>query len=346
MRRALIVAAVLLLLAVAGYGLYWLAAARTLADGIESWAAQQRQAGYHVSYEAPEIGGFPFDLEARVGAPEIAAPPGAFPWRWRGPALLLHARPWTPLDAEASIPGQHDIEIGQGEDLRHYVLDAHQATGGASVALDGKLSEITASLRDVLVTELGRDDRTLLAESAEIAVQPRDARDHTEPSLDFRLALAGIVLPANTETPLGRNVERLEIDGAVLGRLAYDGGTLQEALARWRDDGGTLELERVAAHAGPLGLTGSATVALDAALQPVGAMSATISGHAATLDALVAAGAVSPRDGSIAKLLLAALSSPSPVDGEPEITAPLTLQDGYLWVGPARLAPLPRIRWP
>jgi hypothetical protein len=351
MRRAVIFAALVLVAIVAGYAAYWHAAANTLAEGIERWAAERRAEGYEIAYGTPEIGGFPFRLEARLDAPAIAARPGSRTWRWQGPTLLLHARPWAPLDAEASSPGQHDIEIGRGEGARRYVIDATTATGAASFGTDGRLIEATIALGDLLATEDGWEDRTLLAEAAELHVAPGAANaDHTQPSLEFRIALAGVVLPPDAATPLGREVEKLEVDGAVMGRIPGhapgDDARLRDALAIWRDDGGTLELTRIVGYWGPLDLTGSATFALDAALQPIGAMSATIAGHEATIDALVAAGTVTPRDGSLAKILLAVLSKPSPVDGQPELTAPLTLQDGYLWVGPARLLRLPVIVWP
>jgi len=346
MRRAVIFAVLVLVAVVAGYAAYWHAAANTLADGIARWTEERRAEGYEIAYGAPDIGGFPFRLEARLEAPAIAAPPGPRGWRWQGPALLLHARPWAPLDAEAAAPGRHDVEIGSGETARRFVLDAATATGLASFGTDGRLNAATITLGDLLATEDGWEDRTLLAEAAELHVEPGagDA-DHTQPSLGFRVALAGIVLPPDQANPLGRDVQKLEADGAVMGRIPDGDAALRDALAIWRDDGGTLELSRVVAWWGKLEMSGSATFALDAALQPIGAMSATIAGHEATIDALVAAGTVSPRDGSLAKILLAVLSKPSPVDGQPELTAPLTLQDGYLWVGPARLIRLPVIAW-
>lgn len=357
MRRALLLVAAALTATLGGYALYWHIAAGTLADGIERWAAERRAEGYEIAYDAPAIGGFPFHLEARLDSPVIGSPEpgpetGGQRWRWAGPRLTLHARPWTPLDAQASAPGRHDLEIWDGTEPRRYVLDATTAEGRASFGGDGRVSAASARFTDLLIAEEGHDDRNLLAETASLAVEPGapEGGDHTQPSLSFQFALGGLVLPPDAATPLGREVEALEIAGAVLGRIdvpqeAPD-ARLRDALARWRDDGGTLDLASVIAHWGELHLSGSGTFALDGTLQPIGAMSTTISGHDAVIDALVADGVVTPRDGGLAKILLAVLSRPSPVDGAPELTAPLTFQDGYLWVGPARLVRLPVIDWP
>lgn len=365
MRRILLFVSVALAAILGAYAIYWHIAAGTLADGIGRWAAERRAEGYEIAYGEPVIAGFPFRLEAQIEAPVIGSPPPAAgattpQWRWAGPRLTLHARPWTPLDAEASAPGRHDLEIWSGAEPRRYVLDATEAVGQASVGADGRVTVASARFADLLIAEDGHDDRNLLAETASIAVEPGtvEGGDHSKPSLGFRLALAGLVLPPDAETPLGRDVARLELDGALLGRIepprdaagdvpsSAAPASLRQALALWRDDGGTLELARVVTDWGPLGLSGSGTFALDAALQPIGAMSTTITGHDAVIDALVAAGVVGPRDGGLAKILLGVLAKPSPVDGTPELTVPLTLQDGYLWAGPAKLVPLPTIMWP
>lgn len=348
MRRIFLVAIVLLVAAVAGYAVYWHSASRTLAEGIDGWAAAQRSAGYTVAYAEPEISGFPFRLEARIDTPQIAAPPGELPWRWRGPSLLLHARPWAPLDFETEAPGRHEIDVNDGGTPRHYLIDAATAKGSGGFGIDGRLARATVALTDVTAVEVGGEDEAVRFRRIDARIMPGEAAEHTQPSLGFLVSLAGVILPSDAQSPLGGDIERLEIEGAIMGNLPEiePGRELRDALERWRDDGGTLELGRAVVYWGALELTGDGTFALDAALQPIGAMSTTIVGHDAVIDTLVADGAVNPRDGSLAKVVLAVLARPSPVDGRPELTVPLTLQDGHLWIGPAKLARLPRIEWP
>ena len=347
MRRIVAVASVLLIAVAGGYALYWHSAARTLAGGIARWVEEQRAAGYTVSLDEPEIGGFPFRLEARIGAPQMAAPPGGLPWRWRGPTLLLQAPPWAPLDFQAEAPGRHEIEWPDGGTARRYLVEVAAAKGSGRVGLDGRLAEASIALTGVSALEFDKEDAVLIR-GVDASIVPGEAASHTEPSLGFLVALAGLTLPPDIDSPLGREVEKLEVEGAVMGPLSWngDGGALEDTLARWRDDGGTLEVSRIIVRWGELELSGNGTFALDAALQPIGAMTATAVGHDAVIDALVAGGAVTARDGSLAKVVLSVLAQPSPVDGRPELTVPLQLQDGHLWAGPARLAPLPRIEWP
>ena len=74
-------------------------------------------------------------------------------------------------------------------------------------------------------------------------------------------------------------------------------------------------------------------------------MTARITGFRETVDALVAAGAVRPRDAMTAKIVLGVLAKTPEDGGPPRITAPLSAQDGALYIGPVRLFHLPAIRW-
>ncbi|MEJ0070830.1 MAG: DUF2125 domain-containing protein [Pseudomonadota bacterium] len=66
---------------------------------------------------------------------------------------------------------------------------------------------------------------------------------------------------------------------------------------------------------------------------------AAIRGYDEALDRLTAAGTVNPRDAQLAKLLLSAIAQPSN-DGERVLNVPVTGQNGWLYVGPVRLARL------
>src|SRR5205823_9134066 len=134
---------------------------------------------------------------------------------------------------------------------------------------------------------------------------------------------------------------RLAIEGEIKGPLAM--GPVKPTLAAWRAAGGTLELRSVAAKWGPLGLTGDGTLALDKEMQPVVALSLAISGFAETLDALVASGLVDQKKAGLPRVILGALARNN--NGTTSIKAPLTIQDGFLLIGPVKLLPVPPIDW-
>ena len=142
--------------------------------------------------------------------------------------------------------------------------------------------------------------------------------------------------------PMGQAVDLIDVAVAVKG--AIRGGPRPQALAQWRDEGGTLEVERVELVWGALSGTANATMALDAAMQPMGSGTASIQGYGEIVDALVANGQMKPGDALLARLGLGVLAKPGR-DGRPQLEGPITLQNSELRVAQIRVARLPRFTW-
>ena len=121
-------------------------------------------------------------------------------------------------------------------------------------------------------------------------------------------------------------------------------GPLAQAVAAWRDAGGTIEVDNLHLQWGGLGVTANGTLALDQGLQPIAAFSGGIEGFGAILNALVAADQMTPEQAALVQIALTTLARPGP-DGKPQITAPFTIQNGKMYLGPARLGTAPRIVW-
>jgi hypothetical protein len=122
-------------------------------------------------------------------------------------------------------------------------------------------------------------------------------------------------------------------------------GPLVPALAHWRDDGGTIELQSVRLRWGSLLVDASGTLALDKTLQPEGAFSTVITGQDAAVDVAVRTGALKPSDAGAAKAVLGLLARPQGNNGDKAITLPMTIQNQQLYLGPAKLATIPPIPW-
>ena len=62
------------------------------------------------------------------------------------------------------------------------------------------------------------------------------------------------------------------------------------------------------------------------------------------MSALVAAGGMKPSDARLARIALAMLAKAGP-DGRPAIATSFTIQNGQMFLGPAKLGPAPKIPW-
>jgi hypothetical protein len=145
-------------------------------------------------------------------------------------------------------------------------------------------------------------------------------------------------LPAPFVNPVDEIAFGVDVKGAIPAAPA------RQAAAAWRDAGGTIELDRLTLRWGRIAITGSGTLALDRDLQPIGGFSGAVEGFEDLMAALVTAGRIRPGDARLARIALAMLAKAGP-DGRPEIATSFTIQNGEMFLGPAKLGPAPRINW-
>jgi hypothetical protein len=345
MRRRLLWIPLVLALALAAglYTAYWFYVAGAVRQGIGDWIEARRQEGYSVGTDRIAVSGFPFAIRARLDGAVLAqdrAQPG---YEVRLPVLVGEAAPWSPrrwvlaadrgarlhLDPGPARPSA-SITVAKLRGLVEPTRATDIAPGGTTVELSGD---------DVLVQA---DQRLRIARASLVAALPAKARvPHQEvwSRASFRFEQATLPAPAG---PLGATIDELTLTAAVKG--AVPPGALREALARWRDDGGTLEVERFRLAWGRLLATATGTLALDPALQPVGSFTATVEGHNEILDALVAEGTMRSGDAALGKVALGLLAKAGP-NGQPQIQTTVRIQNSEVYLGPARIARLPHFTW-
>jgi hypothetical protein len=142
--------------------------------------------------------------------------------------------------------------------------------------------------------------------------------------------------------PLGDTIDELGFGATVKG--AIPSGKLADAVAAWRDAGGTIELDNLRLKWGALNATATGTIGLDQELQPTGGFSGAIQGYDQILTALVQNGQMRASDAGLARIALTLLAKAGP-DGKPEIRTAFTIQNGQMFLGPAKLGRVPHIAW-
>lgn len=349
--RHLVVAACGVLAVLALWSTIWFYVAGTLKQDIERWAESRRAAGWSVRWTTLTVGGFPFTWDAAFGRPAVTRTGTATPWFWRGPeAVTLRYRPWSPRTFDLTAPGSHRLGPDAAAPGTTVTVAASDVDGRLELAADGRPRTLSLAVDDATIAGVTASP-THVAQLRAIlgAVEPFDPSvpPDQRPTARLEAGIAGLELPADTSPPLGRTVGRAELTATLMGVLppVAPGGVPADALVRWRDDGGTVEIQHLALGWGPLSLMATGTLALDEGLQPQGALNARVAGYGETVDALQRAGMVKPRAAFIAKLALGAIAKTPANGGPPQIAVPVTIQDGRLYVGPAALLPVPRIDW-
>lgn len=344
MRRGLIIAIGVLVVAVAGYTWWWFEAASQVQRGFARWADARRATGWTVDYVL-SVSGYPFALIATIDQPRIVAESGK--WRWQGPRIVSRAAPWRVSEVTVEFPGTHVIALpATGPEM---TVTANKANGAADVSVAGAIENITAEIRDATLKspELGSfhaDRIALRASQAPPGAQMEAGSPTPPPGPAVVLEIARLVLPDAARGALGQTVERATLNAQLTGRIP-PGRKLAEAITAWRDDGGTLEIRELSGIWGPLTIAAAGTLALDGNMQPQGALNARARGFNETVDALVKSGLVRPRVGATVKLGLGVLAKQPQGGGPPEITVPITAQNSWIYLGPVGLLPIPTLVW-
>ena len=330
-RYAALLAVIVLL--VLGYVGFWFWMARAVEQGVQRWAEDRRAEGMEVGWDALSVGGFPFRLEVAVEAPRLAQPRSPLAPEWRGERLVAYAEPWSLRHVIARFEGQHELSFRQGEQRRRIGLSARAWL--ASWAGENGRARVDLDLRDAVATDSAAPGPTRAAR-LQVHARPGHAANAVA---DLALQVSGLLLPSAEGLPLGPEVTLLEVDAALMGPLPPPGLGYPEAVLRWRDDGGVVEVRRFALEWGEVRLEANGTLALDAATRPEGAFSARLWNHRRLLEALVASRAMSADDARLAAAALDLLAAA----GNGAVAAPISAQNGRLWLGPAavaRLSPL------
>ena len=328
MRRIAIAAAataVLALLALAGG---WFLAARQVEAEIAGWTERQRAGGVLFSHGEIGIGGFPFRIDLMIPEPALASADGRR--RWEGPPIHATASLWRPGEFDYEAQGRHRYRFTGSDGASHEIVFDLLAAAG-SLALDqDRIRRAALAAEKVRISGTAPGEVLLDSLTAELMLEPEHAADLKTDS--GKLSVSGRSIAflgeggarASTEP-----VQSLDLELALTGPLPW--GEAPDALARWRDAGGTVELRRLALAWSTLSLDGDGTLALDERMRPEGAVTLRISGLQPTLQKLTAEGVLAPEDAELIAQKAADLSSPDL--GDPgRVLIAISAQGGRLTV--------------
>lgn len=167
--------------------------------------------------------------------------------------------------------------------------------------------------------------------------------DYHQPFLGFDLAAKNVTLPPSQHALTDKPIETVSGQGSVMGPVPI-ASDMKAVLAAWASAGGVLELKNFSFVQAPLDVAGDGTLALDETLQPLGALTFRAYGVAETVELLAQAGLIDESNARTAKLTAQNLAKVDET-GRPRVDLSLSVQQGYVWLGPVKLAPLPPLAW-
>jgi hypothetical protein len=328
------------LLAVAGvYTAYWFIIAGRIEAGVVDWAQSQRADKIEVSWQRIHVSGFPTAFRVDLG-PTVLRDGSVMPSpELHIPLLSGTTRPWDLADWRLAAPQGFTGALAPAGARGTGSFAVHTADGVVSIEGDGGWKLLLA-MQGITVEAEARAQ--ISSAQTTITLPPRLPRGVGEArAAALRVDASRIKLPAAVG-PLGDTIDELDFGATVKG--VFPSGKLSDAAAAWRDAGGRVELDHLRLNWGSLGATATGTIALDQELQPIGGFSGAVQGYDQILTALVQNGQMRAADAGLARIALTMLAKTG-ADGKPEIKTAFTIQNGQMFLGPARLGKAPHLTW-
>jgi hypothetical protein len=326
----------------AGDAVYWHMAVQRLQAGYESWMADRRADGWVIEAGQATSGGWPGaaslsipHFSIRGGEPDV---PGGM--LWSADRVELRAPLFHPGHLEITPSGDQTLRLGTGAPVPY---TAEHLTGILPLNRPGEPLVMDAEANNLRI-QAPEQGNGITVGTVRLHGSFDSSAAKGQPAAVVQLAATQISLPPGFHSPLGDAIASTEADISVSGPVPPVTGLTRRA-RKWRDGGGSAEVSRFELVWGPLNVGGTATLALDDELQPMGAGSARIVGYRETLDMLADRGALSRSAVTAAKALLSLIAHTGD-DGTEEVEVPLTLQYRTLLMRQIPLLRFPELDWP
>lgn len=321
-----------------GYYVLWSHMADQIAAQAESWIEDQRRQGREVTYEARRVWGFPYRLSLTLRKVQWHDPRQALAPRLEADEITTHHQIWQREHVIFDLQGTQSAAWRDGGVERRISLSAERFR--ASLVVDGAgnwlrmAADLTKPRLQGPADGIARGDWT----AGKLLLHARRAAN-VPPSLDLAIQADHVVMPL--AKPFGAAMQSLRLSGNLRG--GFQGRTLEERLASWRDAGGVFDFNTMAMTWGDLSFSGAGTLALDRDFRPLGAMSGKGAGVPQMIELLETEGLITPQSARAAKRSLDAAAEFVDNRGKPIRDMALTAQDGQLSYGPVPLLSLPSV---
>jgi hypothetical protein len=302
------------------FGLHFVEA--RLFEGIETL----RKRGYTVQYKSLTTSKNPFLLSVTLDNPTIKDPHNLY--QLTGPQIVISAYPWSYRIITVTLEGTHRLELPSFTNTH---LAQSQLTGAqCTFTLNSSHKANTALLKiNRLDLMAGTAPLPLSFHDIDVDLQGLSEPLLSQGHIQFKaLGVDDILHISQHDHPFTFDMT-YSLQGV-------PHRTKARSLKEWRDERGSFKVHNLRASWGTLEINANGILALDDRMKPTGEMGATIVGYDDALSIMGTAAYIKPKDAQAASFALNLLGGEN-AQGRKQITIPLTLEDGRLFLGPVKL---------
>lgn len=321
------------------WSIYWMVVAGEVETQLNAAKANGLPNGGTLQFDTVEVSGYPFQISALMTNLRAQDPGGSF----KADKAEAMVQAWNLSHIILVAAGAQELTVMRpAEDgtLLPMTLSGTTRDTKASLLLSGGEPErIDIDIHGFagLARDIDAKERTLTAERIQLHARKNELADNRT-NVEFVGKIeAAHVVPAD-DLLLGPDIALIELSARLVD-APLDALRYTPLLRQWAEQGGQVELDRMAFTWGRVDLEAQGSFKLDAARRLEGNIRTLIGGYDDLLNALVATGQIAERDASVAREVLKLLAMAGG-DAKGRVPVPVSFRDGSLWLGIVRVAPL------
>lgn len=331
--------------AILGYTVYWFSLAGRVEDGVNAWAHLASQQGMPLDYDSVSVTGYPFRLVANIKGLDWHFPTAGNDLRWQTSRLRIVAEPWVKNHIIVIFDKKQAFTVTPKDGpARAYEVISKKARASLVTQVEGA-GRFAFAADSLDISAKGSDQhlttgsaqfslRDVPPKSAKAADKPKDDNDpNLPPTAQADFLVKSVTLPAGKGGALGDVITDLQAEAVVNGQLS---GVNAAQLGAWAKSGGTIDITGLKTSWGSLSLEAAGTLTLDESDRPLGAFETRFK----SVDGMLGALGLLGETGSTSRLAREALETARKNRTGKWIKVPVTLQNGFLYMGSIPLAAL------
>lgn len=297
---------------------------------ISSTKMRLEKQDYTVSYSSVSITGNPLLMEIKFENPSLKAPKEA--WAWQGKGLAISVYAWKPYIWTCSFLGDQKLTAPKNAPIPLGTLSIEGALGVFTLSSEGKLEQADFKV-GAITSLLGTQIQAVSLKNISLNMTQLSYPLNSKFTLTTEVANLESLLKA---APLDYSLS-LSVKGELSGYTSKT--SFPRSLSQWRDGGGIMNITSLDVSWPPIDVKAEGTLTLDKNMYLLGSFSSKITGYQEALEDLVKMGWIKEKKALLASFFLELLTT-SDGSGTKQLTVPITLQNGVVFVGPAPLIKL------
>jgi len=343
--RAITITLTVFAFLIGGYVFWWNTVADAALKQVEIWKKEQTAYGYAISHKPIITSGFPYRVKLEAHSLKVTKlqSDDSDEFETTIPDIWVIAQPWKPSHIVFGSSGTSEHTWIKNNVRDTVSILPGTALGSATFTSNGELKTLAIDINNAKIKSdvYGPASAKRLQLHSRVTSMPKISEGTDAPTSKIDTPAWQIAIRADTikfensaNLPLGDTITKAAFSMLIEGHFSDFKNT--DAITKWRDNGGILDVQDMNLIWGKTQLSGNGTLTLDEQNYPLGAFSSKITGFNELLALLGKSKNIDKQSLRTAAMALNLISKEDE-NGSRYLEIPVSLQDRAVFAGPFKL---------